>query len=67
MQTLITLDLSTVGAGTMTIDQRFDGTNGCATNSIRANPGDESQLDTGGTRFFPSPLLDYKARGTKSS
>ena len=35
-QTVITLDLSAMGAGTMTIDQRFDGTNGYARTACRA-------------------------------
>jgi outer membrane lipoprotein-sorting protein len=66
VQTLITLDLSAVGAGTMTIDQRFDGTNGYATNSMQGEtPVTSSQLDIWRNTIFPSPFLDYKERGTK--
>ena len=65
-QTVITLDLSAMGAGTMTIDQRFDGTNGYASNSMQGEtPVTSSQLDTWKNAIFPSPFLDYKERGTK--
>ena len=65
-QTVITLDLSAMGAGKMTIDQRFDGTNGYASNSMQGvTPVTSSQLDTWRNAIFPSPFLDYKARGTK--
>jgi outer membrane lipoprotein-sorting protein len=64
--TVITLDLSAMGAGKMTIDQRFDGTNGYATNSMQGEtPVTSGQLDTWRNAIFPSPFLDYKARGTK--
>jgi outer membrane lipoprotein-sorting protein len=66
VQTLITLDLAAMGAGTMTIEQRFDGTDGYATNSMRGDtPVTSSQLETWRNTIFPSPFLDYKARGTK--
>jgi outer membrane lipoprotein-sorting protein len=66
LQTVITLDLSAMGAGKMTIDQRFDGTNGWATNSMQGEtPVTSGQLDTWRNAIFPSPFLDYKARGTK--
>ena len=65
-RTLITLDLSAMGAGSMVIDQRFDGTRGYALDSMR---GDREitggMLDTMKLNFFPTPLLDYKERGTK--
>lgn len=65
-QTVITLDLSAMGAGSMTIDQRFDGTNGYASNSMQGEtPVTSSQLDIWRNAIFPSPFLDYKARGTK--
>ena len=65
-QTVITLDLSAMGAGKMTIDQRFDGTNGYASNSMQGDtPVTSGQLDTWRNAIFPSPFLDYKARGTK--
>ena len=66
MQTVITLDLSAMGAGKMTIDQRFDGTNGYASNSMQGDtPVTSSQVDTWRNAIFPSPFLDYKERGTK--
>jgi len=65
-QTVITLDLSAMGAGKMTIDQRFDGTNGYASNSMQGEtPVTSSQIDTQRNAIFPSPFLDYKERGTK--
>jgi outer membrane lipoprotein-sorting protein len=65
-QTVITLDLSAVGAGKMTIDQRFDGTDGYASNSMQGEAAvTSSQLDAWRNSIFPSPFLDYKARGTK--
>jgi hypothetical protein len=64
-RTLITLDLTSVGAGSMVIDQRCDGTSGYALDSMR---GDHelsgAQLETMKNNYFPSPLLDYKERGT---
>ena len=66
VQTVITLDLSAMGAGMMTIDQRFDGTNGYATNSMQGDtPVTSSQVDLWRNAIFPSPFLDYKERGTK--
>lgn len=64
-RTLIKLDLSAVGAGEMTVDQRFDGTAGIVMDSMQGNrdiSGD--QLETMRNATFPSPFLDYKERGT---
>jgi len=63
-RTLIKLDLSAVGAGEMTVDQRFDGTAGFVADSMQGNrdiSGD--QLETMRNATFPSPFLDYKERG----
>jgi outer membrane lipoprotein-sorting protein len=65
-RTLITLDLSSVGAGTLVIDNRFDGTKGYVLDAMRGN----SEMPAGqaaGLRnnVFPSPFLGYKERGTK--
>ena len=64
-RTLITLDLSSLGAGQLVIDQRFDGTSGYATDSMR---GDRditgSQLENMKNSTFPNPFLSYKDRGT---
>ena len=63
-RTLIKLDLTAVGAGEMTVDQRFDGTVGIVMDSMQGNrdiSGD--QLETMRHATFPSPFLDYKERG----
>jgi outer membrane lipoprotein-sorting protein len=66
MHTVVTLDLSTLGGGAMTVEQRFDGTDGWMTNSMQGEAAvTASQLDTWRNTIFPSPFLDYKARGTK--
>jgi hypothetical protein len=65
-RTLINLDLSSLGAGSMTIDQRFDGTAGYMMDSMRGNSdmtGDRLASLRNGA--FPSPFLDYKDRGIR--
>jgi len=65
-RTLITLDLTAVGAGSMVIDQRFDGTSGYAIDTMRGNHDiTGGQLELMKQNFFPSPFLSYKERGTK--
>jgi hypothetical protein len=65
-RTLITLDLSSVGAGSMVIDQRFDGTHGYALDSLRGDSEmTEGQNALQRNNIFPSPFLDYAQRGTK--
>lgn len=64
VRTLINLDLSNVGVGKMTIDQRFDGTTGYAIDTLQGNrdiTGD--QLEGMRNGVFPTPLLDYKQNG----
>ncbi len=64
VRTLINLDLSAVGVGKMTIDQRFDGVNGYAIDTLQGNrdiTGD--QLEGMRNSFFPTPLLNYKQNG----
>ncbi|HEY7190896.1 MAG TPA: hypothetical protein VH436_30300 [Vicinamibacterales bacterium] len=64
-RTLIKLDLTAVGAGQMTSDQRFDGTTGFVMDSLQGNRAIEgSQLDAMKNGSFPSPLLSYKEMGT---
>ncbi len=66
VRTLLSLDLSAMGAGTMTMDQRFNGTTAYAMDSMQGNrdiTGD--QLANMKNSEFPSPLLHYKDRGTK--
>ena len=66
MRRLITLDLSALGAGMATIEQRFDGTTGVVMDSMRGDSTlSGSQLDNLKNGIFPSPLLGYKERGTK--
>ncbi len=65
-RTFITLDLSALGAGSLTIDQRFDGTAGYQMDSMQGNrdiTGD--QLGNMKNGDFPTPLLRYQERGTK--
>ena len=66
VRTLISLDLSSLGAGMMTVDQRFDGTSGIVLDSMQGNrdlTGD--QLANMKNQEFPTPLLHYKEHGTK--
>jgi outer membrane lipoprotein-sorting protein len=66
-RTLITLDLSAVGAGPMTLDQRFDGTSGYAIDTMRGNHEiTGGQLELMKHNTFPTPFLDYKERGSKA-
>lgn len=64
VRTLINLDLSAVGVGKMTVDQRFDGVNGYAIDTLQGDrdiTGD--QLEGMRNSFFPTPLLNYKENG----
>jgi len=66
LRTLINVDLSSLGAGAVTVDQRFDGTSGYAMDSMRGDgPVTGAQLENMRNSVFPSPLLNYKERGTK--
>jgi hypothetical protein len=66
MRRVITLDLSALGAGTATIEQRFDGTTAYVMDSMRGEtPLTASQLDNLKNSIFPSAFLGYKERGTK--
>lgn len=65
LRSLITLDLSALGAGQLSVDQRFDGTSGYALDSMRGNREITGlQLDNMKNGLFPTPLLSYKERGT---
>jgi hypothetical protein len=63
---VINLDLTAAGAGSLTVDQRFDGNTGYSIDSMR---GDSeitgSRLEILRNNAFPTPLLGYKDRGTK--
>jgi hypothetical protein len=63
-RTLINLDLSAVGVGKITVDQRFDGVTGYAIDTLQGNrdiTGDQLEMMRLG--YFPSPLLNYKENG----
>jgi hypothetical protein len=63
-RTLIKMDLSSVGAGQMVFDQRFDGSTGYVLDSLQGNRDiTGNQLENMKNSSFPSPLLDYKEMG----
>lgn len=63
-RTLIKIDLASVGAGEVTVDQRFDGTNGYMLDSLQGNRAiTGNQLENMRAAMFPTQFLDYKERG----
>jgi hypothetical protein len=65
-RTLITLDLSALGGGQVTVDQRFDGTAAYVIDTLNGNREiTGSQLDAMRNGGFPTPLLNYRARGSE--
>ncbi len=63
-RTLIKMDLTSLGAGPMTIDQRFDGTSAYVLDSLRGNRDiTGNQLENMKNSVFPNPFLNYKERG----
>jgi hypothetical protein len=61
----IRLDLSAMGAGTVDIMQRFDGTSGTMSNSMQGDAEiTGAQLDNMRNSSFPTPFLHYKENGT---
>jgi hypothetical protein len=65
-RTLVSLDLSAMGMGTMTVDQRFDGTSAYAMDSMQGiRPLSADQIANMKNAEFPTPLLTYKDHGTK--
>jgi hypothetical protein len=63
-RTLINADLTSLGAGALTIDQRFDGTKGYVLDNLQGNrdiTGD--QLDNMRNTGFPHLFLKYKDLG----
>src|SRR5215213_10259224 len=63
-RTVIKADLSAFGAWQLLIDQRFDGTNGYALDSMQGNREiTGSQLDNMKAQSFPHPFMNYKASG----
>jgi zinc protease len=64
VRTLINVDLSSLGAGQLVIDQRFDGTVGYAMDSLQGNRDvTGNQLDNMRNGSFPHPFLNYKELG----
>lgn len=63
-RTLLKVDLSSLGAGQLVMDQRFDGTSGYVLDSLQGNRDiTGSQLDTMKNGSFPHPFLTYKKMG----
>jgi hypothetical protein len=63
-RTVIKADLSSLGAGPLVIDQRFDGTTGYALDTMQGNREiTGTQLDNMRAQGFPHPFLNFKASG----
>jgi hypothetical protein len=63
-RTLVKIDVSALGAGIVTNDQRFDGTTGYVIDTLNGNRDMAgSQLDALRNNGFPTAWLDYKPRG----
>jgi hypothetical protein len=63
-RTLINVDLSALGAGPMTLDQRFDGTSAYALDTLQGNRDiTGNQLENMKNGMFPTPFLNYKEQG----
>jgi len=64
-RTLIQADLSSLGAGQLVLDQRFDGSSGYVLDSLQGNREiTGNQLDNMRNNAFPHPFLSYKDMGT---
>ncbi len=63
-RTLILLDLTSLGAGKITSDQRFDGTTGYVIDTFNGNRDiTGSQLEAMKNNGFPTVWLEYRTRG----
>jgi hypothetical protein len=63
-RSVIKADLSALGAGELTVDQRFDGSSGYVLDSLQGNRDmTGSQLDAARNTSFPHPFLNYKDLG----
>jgi hypothetical protein len=61
---LAKLDLTSLGAGQMTIDQRFNGTAGYVIDTLQGNRDiSGGQLEVMKNSVFPTPFLSYKENG----
>ena len=67
VRAFIVLDLSPMGMNDkLTLDQKFDGTTGWTLDSMQGNNQiTGNQLENMKSDVFPTPLLNYKAAGTK--
>jgi hypothetical protein len=66
-RTLIKADLSSLGAGALVMDQRFDGSSGFVLDSLQGNREmTGGQLESMRNNSFPHPFLDYKQKGTSA-
>jgi hypothetical protein len=66
-RTLIKADLSALGGGELSVDQRFDGHSGYVIDSLQGNREiTGSQLDNMKNGSFPHPFLNYKDLGTSA-
>lgn len=67
-RTLVTVDASSLGAGQVVVDQRFDGTSGYVMDSLQGNRDiTGNQLDNLRNGAFPTPLLNYKQMGATAT
>jgi hypothetical protein len=65
VRTVIKADLTSLGAGPMVMDQRFDGHAAYALDTLQGNRDiTGNQLDNMKNGAFPHPFLNYKAQGT---
>jgi hypothetical protein len=63
-RSLIKADLSSLGAGPLVLDQRFDGTTGFVLDTLQGNREiTGNQLDNMRNASFPHPFLTYKELG----
>jgi hypothetical protein len=63
-RTLIKADLSSLGAGPLVVDQRFDGQNGYVLDTLQGNRDiTGNQLDNMRNQGFPNAFMTYKAMG----
>jgi outer membrane lipoprotein-sorting protein len=63
-RTLIKVDLSALGAGPLTVDQRFNGKTGYVIDTLQGNRDmTDKQVDTLRNGTFPTPFLTYKDNG----
>ena len=63
-RSLIKADLTSLGAGMLTVDQRFNGTSGYVMDSLQGNRDiTGQQLDNMRNTAFPHPFVTYKDQG----